>query len=122
VYSTSSPDDGLRPHLVSHQIVAIQRDVERAGRHVDAGDGLQMPGDAGGDRDAAGANADERHVFEAAVVFEDFVRDARQASGDAIGVHDDDRSSHMHLFAASQGGIKEQTNDITAGFGSRASR
>ncbi len=33
-------DDRLRPDGVPHQVVAVERDVERAGRHVDAGESL----------------------------------------------------------------------------------
>ena len=37
---------GCGPTGVPHQVVAVQRDVERAGRHVDAGDRLEMRGQA----------------------------------------------------------------------------
>ena len=38
-------------------------------------------------RHAARANADERDLVEAAIAFEDFVGDARQRAGHAVGVH-----------------------------------
>ena len=52
------PDDRLRPDGVAHQVVAVQRDVERAGRHVDAGKLPELRGEPLGDRHAAGADAD----------------------------------------------------------------
>ena len=47
-----------------------------------------------GERHAARADADERDLVEAAVALEDFVRDARERAGHAVGVH---HLGHGHL-------------------------
>jgi hypothetical protein len=74
---------------VPHQVVAIERDVERAGRHVVAVDLVQRPGPAPRDRHAARADADQGEVVDAPVAFENFVRDAREGTGDSVSVEDD---------------------------------
>ena len=79
---------GCGPTACAHQVVAIERDVERADGHVVAGDLAEVAGQALGDRHAAGADADEREVGQAAIAFEDFVRDARERAGHALGIHD----------------------------------
>ena len=69
-----------------HQVVAVERDVERAGRDlvaVDLADRLREPP---GDRHAARADADERQLVDAAVALDDLVRDAGRATRHAIGV------------------------------------
>ena len=71
------------------QVVAIQRDVERAERQVDAliaSDRLVEPR---GDEIAARADADERESGKIAVSFDDLVRDARDGSSDIVGREDD---------------------------------
>ena len=85
---------GCGPTGVPHQVVAIERDVERAGRHVVAVDLLERAREPPGDRHAARADADERELVEAAIAFEDFVRDARQRARHAVGVH---HLGHGHL-------------------------
>jgi hypothetical protein len=74
---------------VAHQIVAIERDVERAGRHVHAGDGPEMRGETRRNRHPARADADERQLVGAAVALEDLVRDSREAAADSFRVHYD---------------------------------
>ena len=78
---------GCGPTGVAHQVVAIERDVERAGRHVVAVDFLERAGEPPGERHAARADPDERQLVEAAVALENLVRDARQRARHAIGVH-----------------------------------
>ncbi len=78
---------GCGPTGVAHQVVAIERDVERAGRHAVAVDLVQRPGEPARQRHAAGADADQRELVEPAVALEDFVGDAGQGAGHAIGVH-----------------------------------
>ena len=101
-------DQRLRPDLMAHQIVAIERDVERAGRHIVAGDVLQRACDAPRERHAAAAHADQGDVCDAAVSFDDFVSDARERARDAVRVHDyrhgrtSQEGRHGHLFANSQ--------------------
>ena len=79
----------LRPDGVAHQVVAIERDVERAGRHVVAGDVLERAGHAPGDRHAARAHADQGQIFDAFVAFDDFVGDAGEGAADAVRIHDE---------------------------------
>ena len=71
------------------QIVAVERDVERAERQIDAlvaADGFVQPG---GDEIAARADTDEREGGKIAVPFDDLVRDARDGSADVVGREDD---------------------------------
>ena len=84
-------DDRLRADGVAHQVVAIQRDVERAGRHRRAPRDVaaMIAREAPGERHAARADADEREVVDAAVALENLVRDARQRASDAVGIHHD---------------------------------
>ena len=82
-----APHHRLRPHRLAHQVVAVERDVERAGRHVAAGDLAQRGGDAARQRHPARADADERELVEAAVPLDDLMGDARQRPRHAVGVH-----------------------------------
>jgi len=63
------------------------REVERAGRHLHAGELVQLRGQPLGQRDAARANADQGQILDAAVALENLVRDARQAARDTVGIH-----------------------------------
>jgi hypothetical protein len=96
---------------VAHQVVAVQRDVEDAGRNVrlrcvrtwaggaalhDVADGV---GEAPRNRDAARADTDEREVVDAAIAFEDFVRDAREGTGNSVGVENDWHASPLRSLA-----------------------
>jgi hypothetical protein len=74
---------------VSHYIVAVQGDVESASPQRLVGDLLEHLGKALGEHVAARTDADQGEVLGAAIPFEDFVRDARQRTAQAIGVHDD---------------------------------
>src|SRR4029453_14683953 len=84
-----APHERLRPHRLTHQIVAVERDGEGAGRHRAAGDLEQLPGDAAGDRHAALADADEREVLDPEIALDDLVRDAGQRARQSIAVHYD---------------------------------
>ena len=115
-----SPNHWLGTDRMTHEIVAIQRDVERAGGNLalaDLADALRQPL---GERDAARADADERQFFDAAIAFEDFVGDAGERTTHSLGIHDD---RHEHLFASSQGRVKENGGDYSiARLASRSSR
>ena len=54
--------DRLRPDGMAHQIVAVERDVERAGRHFVAVDLRQAARNPPRERHAAGADADQREL------------------------------------------------------------
>jgi hypothetical protein len=71
------------------QIVAIQRDVERPERDVDALVAADRVLEPGGDDITARAYADERESGKIAVPFDDLVRDARDGSPDVVGREDD---------------------------------
>jgi hypothetical protein len=73
-----APDQWLGSDLVAHQVVAIERDVERAGGDVVARNVLERAGDPPRQRDAAAAHAHERNLIDAAISFDDFVSNARQ--------------------------------------------
>ena len=70
-----------------HQVVTVQRDVPRPGRHVVAGDFLEASRQATRDVDAARAHADERQLVNTLVAFDDFVGDAGQGAADAVRIH-----------------------------------
>ena len=84
-----APDERLRADGLAHQVVAIQRDVERAGGHVGIRDAIELHGNPSRQRDAALADADERQVIDAAVALDNLVGDARERSRHAVGVHHD---------------------------------
>jgi hypothetical protein len=65
---------------------------------------LEIGGEALGNRDAAAADADQGQVGKTTIVFEDFVRNSRERTGNALRIHDD---RHLHLFADSQVRVKE---------------
>src|SRR5690606_34349680 len=91
----------------------IERDVERAGRHLVAVDVLQRAREPTGERDASGADADEGELVESAISFEDFVGNARERARHAVGIHYERhgclRSGVVigSLFSASRGRVKE---------------
>src|SRR5207249_9137685 len=95
------PDERLRSDRVPDQIVAIQGDVEGAGRDVVPVDVADRAREPLRDRHAAGPDADERELVDAAVAFENLVGDAREGSTDAVGVEDDwhDTSSRSRWSA-----------------------
>src|SRR5439155_7140685 len=72
---------------VPHQIVAVQGDVERAGRDVVIVDVLHRAGQPAGERHAARADADQRELLDTAIALDDFVRDPGQRTPHAIRVH-----------------------------------
>jgi hypothetical protein len=69
--------------------VLVERDVERAGRHVVAVDVVNRLRDSARQRHAAGTDADERQLLDAPVALEHFVRDSRQRPAHAVGIHHD---------------------------------
>ena len=73
----------------AHQVVAVERDVERAGRNLVLVDLADRVRQAPGQRHAARADADERERLEPAIALEDLVRDARQRPLDPHRVHYD---------------------------------
>ena len=95
-----APHERLRPDGMAHQVVAIERDVERAGGDVVAGDLAQAARQAAREVHAARTHADQGEVFHASVAFDDFVGDAGEGAADPVRIHDD---WHVHLFAVSQG-------------------
>ena len=102
-------DERLRADGRAHEVVAIERDVERAGRHLVTGNLVNGVRNPARQRHAARADADEGDLFEAAVAFEDFVRDSREAAGHPVRIEND---RHHHLFAASPGRVKERRTII----------
>jgi hypothetical protein len=72
---------------MTHQVVPIQRDVERAGGHVVPVDVGDRSREAAGNRNAAGPDADQRELLDTAIAFENLVRNPGQRSPDPIGIH-----------------------------------
>src|SRR5207244_13168509 len=60
------------------EVVAVERDVERAHGQRGAVDARDLGGQPLGEGDAAGAEPDEREILRAGVPLEDLVRDAGQ--------------------------------------------
>ena len=79
---------GCGPTGVAHQVVAVQRDVERPDRHVDASDLLEARRKPLRERHAARADAREREFFDAAVALDDFMRNTRKRARHALAVYD----------------------------------
>ena len=81
------PDDGARPDRL--QVVAVERDVERAARHV----GLLALADAGHDArrelDAAALDSNDDEVVRAVVQLDDLVGHPTQRAVDGARVEDD---------------------------------
>src|SRR5688500_3444321 len=101
------------PHV---EIVAIERDVERADRQVAAVDLRDLRGEAMGDGDAAGPQADERDVGAAGVLLEDLVSDAGEGAVESGFVENLSFLSeawrgaiHLLSLPASRGPIKGKT-------------
>ena len=81
-------DERLRPHRVAHQVIAVERDVERAGGHVFPGDLDQTLRQPSREVHAARADPDERQGVNTFVPFEDLVSDACEGSSNAVRIHD----------------------------------
>ena len=103
-----APNHRLRPDGVPHQVVAVERDVERSGRHVDAGEVPERLGQARRQRHASRADADERQALDAAVVFDNFVGDADEASRDAVRVH---HNGHIPSLRPLRTALKKRTEE-----------
>ncbi len=69
-------------------VVAVEGDVERAARHLDALDAVDRLDEALGKRHAAGLQPDHGDAVEAVVALDHLVGDAHRGSGDVVGVHD----------------------------------
>ena len=73
------------------QVVAVERDVESAVRHRDPGEFGDVAGEPGGQRDAAGRDAQQHHVRRVGAVqcrlLDDLVRDARDGPTYVCGGH-----------------------------------
>ena len=54
---TRAADEGLRSHRVAHQVIPIERDVQRPGGDVLTVDFLQRTGEASGNRHPPCADA-----------------------------------------------------------------
>jgi plasmid stability protein len=87
---------------VPHQIVAVERDVERAGRDVVAVDVVDGARQAPRQRHAASADADQRELIDGVVAFEDFVRDPREAAADSGGVENDWHRGPLRVLAGTR--------------------
>ena len=53
-------------------------------------------------RHAARADADERQLVDAAIAFENFVRDAREAAADSVGVENDGHREPLRVLAGTR--------------------
>jgi len=80
-------DDRLVAHGMAHQIVAVERDIERARRHLVVVDVFDNRGNPLRQRHAAPANPDQRQLLDTPVAFEDFMRDSRQRAAHAVAIH-----------------------------------
>ena len=95
------------------QVVAVERDVERADRQRGAVDLGDLRGQAVREADAAGAQADERQILGAAVLLEDLVGDAGEGPVER-GLVEDLRllpvpwcgAAHLLSLRASRGSLK----------------
>ena len=74
---------------MAHEIVAIERDVECAGRQLVTVDLANRARDTSCDRHTARANAHQSQFFDSAVALDDFVRNAHESPRHAFRVHHD---------------------------------
>src|SRR5262245_3749732 len=74
---------------MAHEVIAIERDVERAGRQLVTVDLANRPRNTPCDRHASRANADQSQFFDPAVSVDDFVRDPDESSRHPFRVHHD---------------------------------
>ena len=79
----------LRPHGLAHEVVSIQRDVERAGGNFKAGDLAQGARESPRQVDAPRTHAHNREILDASVSFDHFVGDAGEGAADPVRIHDD---------------------------------
>ena len=70
------------------EVVAVERDVERADREADALMLRDRVGEPMGERDAAALDADEREALGAGVLLDDLVADADGRAPNLLGGHD----------------------------------
>lgn len=130
-----APNHRLRAHGVTHEIVAVERDVEGPGPDLVTVDRFERGGNPAGQGHSARPNAHERQIVDTAVALENLVRDAGERTTHPIGVHHDGhgdtsfelagrgeidggrkrptQSRMRHLFALSQERIKERPEDST---------
>ena len=81
------PDQRLRTDGVAHQIVAVQRDVERAGGYLVATELANRLREPPRNRYAARANPHEGQLVNAAVALENFVGNPGERTPDTVRVH-----------------------------------
>jgi len=74
---------------VTHQIVAIERNFERAGWYLMTRNLPQRARNAARNGHTSGADADEREVVGAFVALDDLVRNPGQGTADSIRIHYD---------------------------------
>ena len=72
---------------MAHQVVAIERDIERSGRHGASGDLLQLFGEP--PREVLPPRPDpyEREVVQGAIALHDFVCDPGERAAHAVRIH-----------------------------------
>jgi len=99
------PDERLRPDGMTHQVVAIQRDIQCPGGNRFFGDMVKRLRDAPGNHHATGADPDKRDVVQTAVPLDDFMGDTGQRPAHAVGVHDD---GHQHTPGANDRSLVER--------------
>src|SRR5512145_1440658 len=98
-------DHGGAPHV---EVVPVEGDIE--GAHGDGGavDAADLGGEALGEGDAAGAQADEREIRRARVLLEDLVRDAGEGAVERDVVED------LRLVAQARSGPAGQSPLLTS--------
>jgi hypothetical protein len=82
---------GVRGRLAGADVdvVAVERDVELAERHLGARQRVDPPAQTLSERDAPRVDADESDPSEVGVPLDDLVRDPRQGPLDRLGVEND---------------------------------
>ena len=79
----------MRIEAALGEVVAVQRDVERADGRASALECLDGSREALGERDATRLDADEHEALEATVALDDLVREACERPAHAFLVEDD---------------------------------
>ena len=74
---------------MTHQVIAIERDVEHAGWDVKTGDFTEASRETTRQMIPLAYCASERQVFNASIAFQDFVRDAGEGAANPVRIHDD---------------------------------
>jgi hypothetical protein len=82
-------DDGLRPGLAARQIVAVERDVDVAERHLGPGELADERVQAAGEDRTAGVDADQSDGVRPRVLLDDLVRDPHQRAAYLVAIEHD---------------------------------